>query len=48
MVDEMSYVDLLSKLYDDVESNVTIPECKRKEILEMISRLMARLFKYSA
>ena len=45
---EMTYVDLLSKLYDDVESNVAIPERKRKEILEMISRLMARLFKYSA
>lgn len=47
-MDEMSYVDLLNKLYDDVESNVTIPERKRKEILEMIARLEASLFKYSA
>lgn len=47
-MDEMSYVDLLSKLYDDVESNVAIPAKKKKAILEMISRLMARLFQYSA
>lgn len=48
MLDEMSYIDLLNKLYDDVESDIAIPERKRKEILEMISRLEARLFKYSA
>lgn len=48
MKEEQTYVDLLSKLYDDVESNAAIPEPKRKEILEMISRLMARLWKYSA
>jgi uncharacterized protein (UPF0147 family) len=45
---EMSYIDLLNKLYDDVESDITIPKHKREEILEMIFRLEARLFKYSA
>lgn len=45
---EMSYMDLLNKLYDDVESDTCMPESRRKEVLEMISRLMAKLFKYSA
>ena len=48
MQKEMTYMELLNKLYDDVESDVCIPEHKRNEILEMLSRLMARLFKYSA
>jgi hypothetical protein len=48
METELSYMDLLNKLYDDVESNVSIPEWKRHEILEMISRLEAKLWKYSA
>ena len=45
---ELTYVDLLSKLYEDVESDVCIPERKKKEILEMIAQLEAKLFKYSA
>ena len=45
---EMSYMDLLNKLYDDVESDICMPEARRREVLEMISRLMAKLFKYSA
>ena len=48
METELTYVDLLSKLYENVESDVCIPEHKRKEILEMISRLEAKLWKYSA
>lgn len=45
---ELSYVDQLSKLYSDIESDVCIPNYKKKEILDMISRLMAKLWKYSA
>lgn len=45
---EMSYVDILDKLYDDIESDVAIPEHKRKVILDMIAQLEAKLFKYSA
>ena len=45
---EMSYMDLLNKLYDDVESDICMPTRTREEILEMISRLMAKLTRYSA
>ena len=48
MKTEMTYMELLSKLYDDVESDVCIPEHKRKEILVKISILIEKLFKYSA
>jgi GTP-sensing pleiotropic transcriptional regulator CodY len=48
MKTEMTYLELLNKLADDIESDVCIPEHKRKIILEMIARLMAKLFKYSA
>lgn len=48
MKTEMTYMEILNKLYDDVKSDVCIPENKRKIILEMISRLMAKLWKYSA
>jgi len=44
---EMSYMDLLNKLYDDVESDVCMPERTRKEVLEMLSRLMGKLIRYS-
>lgn len=46
MKTEMSYVDLLNKLYDDVESD-NIPEKDKKQILDMIARLLAKLWKYS-
>lgn len=45
---EMSYMDLLNKLYEDVESDTCMPERRRKEVLGIISCLMAKLFQYSA
>ena len=48
MKTEMTYMELLNKLYDAVESDVCMPNSQRKIILEMISRLMTKLFKYSA
>ena len=46
MKTEMSYVDLLNKLYEDVESD-NIAEKDKKQILDMIARLQAKLWKYS-
>lgn len=42
----MSYVELLNKLYEDVESDA-IPEKDKMQILDMIARLQAKLWKYS-
>ena len=37
MKTEMTYLELLNKLANDVESDVCIPKHKREIILEMIS-----------
>lgn len=42
----MSYLDILNKLYDDIESD-NIPEKDKKRILDMVARLMTKLWKYS-
>ena len=42
----MSYVDLLNKLYESVESD-NIPEKDKELILNMIARLQSKLWKYS-
>ena len=42
----MSYVELLNKLYETVESD-NIPEKDKEQILNMIDRLQAKLWKYS-
>lgn len=43
---EMSYVELLSQLKRDVESDI-IPENEKNEILGLISQLELKLWKYS-
>ena len=45
-MDELSYIDLLVKLNNDVESDI-IPEKEKKEILNLISQLELKLWKYS-
>ena len=46
METEMSYVDLLSKLHQDVESDI-IPDKEKEEILSLIYKLEEELWKYS-
>lgn len=43
---EESYLDLIAKLRASVESDY-IPHREKKEILDMISRLEFKLWKYS-
>lgn len=43
---ELSYLDLVSKLYTDVKSD-TIPEDNKTEILETIASLYDLLWPYS-
>ena len=45
-MDELSYIDLLVKLNNDVENDI-IPEKEKKEILNLISQLELKLWKYS-
>lgn len=44
---EMTYVDLLKKLEEDVESDV-IPFKEKSKILHLIRQLQTFLWKYSA
>jgi hypothetical protein len=43
---EMSYVDLLNKLHEDVNSDV-IPSKEKAEIFLLIAQLKEKLWKYS-
>ena len=43
---ELSYIDLLNKLINDVQSDI-IPEDNKKEILETIYALQDLLWQYS-
>ena len=46
-MEELSYVDLLTKLKQDVESDV-IPSEEKQTIMELIEDLFDKLWKYSA
>ena len=45
---EMSYFELLNKLYDDIKSDVAMPVHVREDILKRIEQLEEILFKYSS
>ena len=47
-MDEMTYVDLLSKLHNDVESDVCMPKQEKEAILKLIFQLEEKLWNYSA
>ena len=44
---EMSYVDILTKLHDDIEADI-IPKSEKEEIMQLIYMLQEKLWKYSA
>lgn len=44
----MSYFELLNKLYDDIKSDVAMPEHVREDVLKRIEQLETILFQYSA
>lgn len=46
MKTEKSYFEILSDLYSQIESD-PIPANDKKFILDMISRLLVKLYKYS-
>lgn len=46
-MEEMSYLDLLTKLKKDVESDESMPKEIRKSIVEQICVLFADLYPYS-
>lgn len=45
---ELSYIDLLSMLWEDVQSDTGIPGRDGDRIAECLDRLRELLFKYSA
>ena len=45
---EMSYFDLLNRLYEDVKGDETIPSSAKEEILNGIEALLPKLWRYSA
>jgi uncharacterized protein (UPF0147 family) len=45
---EMSYFEFLNKLYEDIKSDVAMPEHAREDVLNRIEQLEEILFKYSA
>lgn len=45
---ELSYIDLLTKLGDDIMSDEPMPECVKAAAQEYLDRLKELLFKYSA
>ena len=47
MKTELSYLDLVLKLYDDVQSDECMPTNDRRDILELIEQLGDKLEKYS-
>ena len=47
-MDEMTYVDLLSKLHNDVKSDVCMLKQEKEAILKLIFQLEEKLWKYSA
>ena len=44
---EMSYVDILIKLHDNIEADI-IPQYEKEEIMQLIYTLQEKLWKYSA
>lgn len=46
-MEELSYLDLLSKLNADIKSDL-IPNDEKREMLRLVAELTAMLWKYSA
>lgn len=44
---EFTYIDLVSMLYSDVESDECMPSGDRNDILHLLDRLSAKIEKYS-